>query len=205
MITNNLHVIAAICGNFYQESTVNPGIWENLTPNASGYGLGQWTDNSQVSRRTALFNWLDANNYSHDDGIGQLKFLLYENVWNVLGANGLNSIYSNLAAYLTTTETNIDFLTMEFMYHWEGISDETEQVRIQFAYDAYNFMISGETYRERWFIGNEYNSRNEALWNSLRIMDFFLEEEPEPTEEEILAIVRTALRRRRKGGGIIVF
>ena len=37
-ISSNLYVIAAICGNFYQESTVNPGIWEGLTPNAPGYG-----------------------------------------------------------------------------------------------------------------------------------------------------------------------
>ena len=64
---NNLYVIAAICGNFYQESTVNPGVWEGLDPNNPGFGLGQWTDNPPiVMRRTALFNWLDNNNYSHD-------------------------------------------------------------------------------------------------------------------------------------------
>ena len=81
-ITTNLYVIAAICGNFWQESTVNPGIWEGLTPNAPGYGLGQWTDNPPVvMRRTALFNWLQANGYAQDSGPGQLAFLVYENLW----------------------------------------------------------------------------------------------------------------------------
>ena len=67
--TSNLKVVAAICGNFFQESGVNPGIWENLTPGAPGYGLGQWTDNPpNVYRRTALFNWLSANGYAQDSG-----------------------------------------------------------------------------------------------------------------------------------------
>ena len=82
MITNNLYVIAAICGNFFQESTVNPGIWEDLRPDSPGYGLGQWTDNPPVvARRTALFNWLDANGFSRDSGEGQLQFLIHEDLW----------------------------------------------------------------------------------------------------------------------------
>ena len=42
------NAIAALCGNMEAESTINPGIWENLSqttvPDVSrGYGLVQWT------------------------------------------------------------------------------------------------------------------------------------------------------------------
>lgn len=40
--------VAAICANMQAESTINPGIWESLTPSTDpeashGYGLCQWT------------------------------------------------------------------------------------------------------------------------------------------------------------------
>lgn len=40
--------VAGILGNMQAESTINPGIWENLTPSTTpgaivGYGLCQWT------------------------------------------------------------------------------------------------------------------------------------------------------------------
>lgn len=41
-----LNGVAAILGNMQTESTINPGIWENLSPfdvNYGGYGLVQWT------------------------------------------------------------------------------------------------------------------------------------------------------------------
>lgn len=211
MITNNLHVIAAICGNFYQESTVNPGIWENLTPNAPGYGLGQWTDNPpQVMRRTALFNWLDANGYSHDSGEGQLRFLMYENIW--IPTLITQSAYNTLTDYLQSTSTNISDLVLEFMHHWEGINDNSFNTRYQAALHFYDVFINDDGTRLPWFTGNYYLSMDyESSDNALHIKDFFLEEEPtppeppEPTEDEILAIVRVALKRRKKGGGIIVF
>lgn len=42
------NAVAAICGNMQAESTINPGIWEGLTPTSTpnvsvGYGLVQWT------------------------------------------------------------------------------------------------------------------------------------------------------------------
>lgn len=33
-----LHAIAGLLGNTQTESTHNPGIWQNLTPNKGGYG-----------------------------------------------------------------------------------------------------------------------------------------------------------------------
>ncbi len=44
----SLNGVAAICANMQAESTINPGIWESLTPTTTpdvsvGYGLCQWT------------------------------------------------------------------------------------------------------------------------------------------------------------------
>lgn len=49
--------IQAICGmlgNMQTESTLNPGIWQNLTPGTGGYGLVQWTPYTKYS------NWAGA-------------------------------------------------------------------------------------------------------------------------------------------------
>ena len=65
----SLYTCAAICGNFFGESGVNPGrveigvtITDLADPNQyGGYGLGQWTNNPNTGlvRRTNLITWLD--------------------------------------------------------------------------------------------------------------------------------------------------
>ena len=209
MITNNLYVIAAICGNFWQESTVNPGIWENRTVGAPGFGLGQWTDNPpQVMRRTALFDWLDANNYPHDSGDGQLEFLMYENLW--IPSLIQQSAYNTLNEYLTTSSTNLYNLVTEFMFHWEGIDDGTDLVRYNMAEDFLQELQNDNGERMPWYSSNDFNTVNYARWNSLRIKDFFIGYVPPtpptpPTDDELIAMLKTALKRRNKGGIMIVF
>ena len=213
-ICTNLYVIAAICGNFYQESTVNPGIWEGLTVGNPGFGLGQWTDNPpSVMRRTALFNWLDAHGYSHDSGDGQLEFLVYENIW--IPSLFTPSAYATLSDFFASTSTNLSDLTREWMYHWEGIDDGTFSVRYSAAQAFYDKFIHDDGSRLPWFTGNYYLSGPpdylDSGDNALRIMDFFLGSEPpppgpvEPTEEEIIAIVRAALKKKQKGGVFILW
>lgn len=172
--STNLYVIAAICGNFWQESTVNPGVWEGLTPGNPGYGLGQWTDNAQVSRRTALFNYLSANGYSQDSGFGQLKFFIYEDVWNVLGAGGHTSSYSNLTDYLSSTSNSLRDLTLEFMYHWEGINDGTEAIRYDAAVRYLTLFENDDGIRVPWYASNSLLGVSESGANALHVMDFFL-------------------------------
>lgn len=38
-----VNAISAILGNMQTESTINPGLWENLEPYGRGFGLVQWT------------------------------------------------------------------------------------------------------------------------------------------------------------------
>ena len=205
-IASNLHVIAAICGNFYQESTVNPGIWENLTVGAPGFGLGQWTDNPpQVMRRTALFNWLDANGYSRDSGPGQLRFLVYENSWLTTGPGGVVSRFTSLTDFLGSQSTDLQMLTEEFYHHWEGIEDGTLQIRYNFALDAVDAFSNDDGTRWPWYSSNSYNSVIYAKRNSLLIKDYFLGDSPEePTEEELLAILAYIRRKKGKIGGIYI-
>lgn len=59
--------IAGLLGNEQTESSINPGIWQNLDEGnySLGYGLVQWTPATNIT------DWLDANGYARDDGFAQ--------------------------------------------------------------------------------------------------------------------------------------
>ena len=205
--TNNLKVVAAICGNFFQESGVNPGIWENLTVGAPGFGLGQWTDNPpQVMRRTALFNWLDSNGFSRDSGQGQMEFLIYEDIW--VPSLITQSAYNTLSDYFNSSSTSIQDLVLEFMYHWEGINDGTDTTRIQEANRFYNIFINDDEIRQPWTARNGYLTQLECDNNALLIKDFLYTTSPTPptpptpipvTDEELIALFKRAIYLKKKG------
>lgn len=191
-ISTNLYVIAAICGNFWQESQVNPGAWENWTVNSPGYGLGQWTDNPPtVMRRTALFDWMQGQGYYVDDGNGQLEFLVYENLW--IPTLIQQSAYNTLTDYFQSTSTNLSDLVYEWMYHWEGINDGSYQNRYTFASVALNAFQNDGGVRQPWTAGNYQITMQQALDNALLIKDFFIGTPP-PTPPG-----PTPPRKKRKG------
>ena len=69
------NAIAGMMGNMQVESTINPGIWQNLTPNPNlGWGLVQWTPSTNFT------DWAQANGFDNDDGDAQLKWLREETV-----------------------------------------------------------------------------------------------------------------------------
>lgn len=69
-----LEAIAAMLGNMEAESTINPGIWENLDAGNTngGFGLVQWTP------ATKYFTWCEDNNLSPTDIDANLQRILYE-------------------------------------------------------------------------------------------------------------------------------
>jgi len=201
-MNSSLQVIAAICGNFYQESGINPGIWENLTVGAPGFGLGQWTDSPPtVMRRTALFDWLDANGYARDSGEGQLKFLVHENIW--VPSLISQSSYNTLTEFLNSSDTNTRNLTLEFMYHWEGINDGTDNIRIEEAERIYNLFLADDGTRRPWTATNSYLTQTETDNNALLIKDFFSGAMP-LTDEEIITIFRKIMKSKKERGGFFV-
>lgn len=64
------NAIAGMLGNMQKESTINPGIWQNLNPNPSlGWGLVQWTPSTNFT------DWAAANGYANDSGDAQLIWI----------------------------------------------------------------------------------------------------------------------------------
>ena len=132
------YVVAAILGNWMQESSVNPGIWESLipcpwdymhtqNPMAGGYGLGQWTNTARSNMRCLnLHNYVISKGYQDGQADGQLMFLGQEDIWNLTSPRlGL----PNLRSFLESTSTDLESLTFDFLICWEGINDGTFPVR----------------------------------------------------------------------------
>lgn len=176
----NVFVVAAICGNWWVESGVNPGIWENLTVGAPGYGLGQWTDittqSGSVYRRTQLFNYLSANGYAQDSGDGQLAFFLYENYW-IPGSSYYGNLFTDLQDFLSyvpasPTNQELETLTYAFQQGWE-MPIAAQPIRYQYALDVLNYLVNNiNNPRVPWVSGNYYLPAGDRYSNCMLIYDY---------------------------------
>lgn len=173
---SSMYVVAAICGNWWQESGINPGVYESLrvvplTDNSvyGGYGLGQWTNSVQYSvyRRTALVEWLRANGYADDSPEGQVAFMYHENYWIPKQHSGG---YTSLQSFLQSTSTDLAALTAAFLDAWEGIySDAQFQLRYANAQRVFDYIRehAQDANITTWAIGNRYLSEDERLNNAV--------------------------------------
>ncbi|MBR4973132.1 MAG: hypothetical protein IKY45_01560 [Clostridia bacterium] len=126
------NVIAAMCGNFIQESGINPERYETT---GEGYGIGQWS----FDRKRLLFEWLDNNGYSRTDGNAQCEYVLVENKWYpTLDPHG----HPDLQSFLNDTTSSLSELVESWYYAWEspGSSDNTLPIRQQYAIEALAYM-----------------------------------------------------------------
>ena len=126
------YVVAAMCGNWYGESYVCPGVWESFIvcpwdymhtrdPLAGGFGFGQWTNTDPGNMRCLnLHNWVTANGYADGDGTGQLLFMGVEDIWNLTSPR---LHIPNLKAFFDSTSTDLESLCFDFLICWEGIND----------------------------------------------------------------------------------
>ena len=178
----SIEVISAICGNWYHESNINPGIYEGLqvvplTDNSvyGGYGLGQWTNNSQVHRRTELVEWLRSNGYADDSGEGQLEYMIVENVWYPVYEA---SAYTDLHDFLYTSDTNIADLTHAFCRGWEGIHDASWDDRVTYANQCYNYILAHaqDSSINTWYKGNNWLNTNQILNNAVLVYRYLNDE-----------------------------
>lgn len=168
------YVAAAIAGNMWQESTLSPGVWENLSPGLptdllKGYGLGQWTNTGGDThgRLYQLLTWLSDNGYASDDGDGQLAFLIHENVWFT------NSEYpfSSLEDFLKSDSTDIEMLTHAYNLCWEGIHDISWDNRVTYARQCYDYIVThaNDTTITMWYNENTYLSTEQRLNNAVML------------------------------------
>lgn len=127
--------IAAMLGNMETESSINPGIWQNLTENPSnGYGLVQWTP------ATKYTDWCDENGLEPSHMASALQRIEYE-LENHL--QWFPSDYSDMtfAEFKASTASVYD-LALVFLANYERPADPTQPQRGTQAESWYEFLRS---------------------------------------------------------------
>lgn len=169
----SIYVVSAILGNFWQESGINPGIWEGLKPGnwtdlRKGFGLGQWTNvlGDTHGRLYQLHKYLSENGYEDDSGPGQAKFIVDENLWISINEA---SDFKDLQSFLNSTSTDIAYLTHAWCAGWEGIHDESWDLRVDYAKRVYDYISehAQDSSITSWISGNRYISTTETLNNAV--------------------------------------
>lgn len=182
------YVVAAICGNWYRESGINPGVYENLNVVPltelvyGGYGLGQWTNvyNEQTgrwtTRRTDLVLWLREHGYADDSGDGQMEYFIEEGVWHITpGSYGYKwrDKYPTLESFLKSTSTDLLELTEAFLNCWEIGNTGLMEHRYPNAQKVLAWIeAQGNMNPIDWYKGNRYLPDNERLNNCLLVWNF---------------------------------
>lgn len=117
------NAIAGMLGNMQSESTINPGIWQNLdSGNMSlGYGLVQWTPASKY------INWANDNGYDIKDGYAQLIWI--DEVTASYGQWIPTSTYNFSWAEFKTSLQSPEYLASAFLKNFERAGVEVEANR----------------------------------------------------------------------------
>ena len=140
----NIYVAAAICGNWWEESTLNPARWQGDNTQSDyhvighGYGLGQWTNvlNDPDGRLWQLYQYIVVDHAgSMTSGPLQVDFFIDENYWQETGAA---TGFATLGDFLNSQSQNLDLLTDAFCEGWEGIPAQT--VRRQHAAEILTYL-----------------------------------------------------------------
>lgn len=121
----SLNAVCGMLGNMQRESTINPGIWQDLDEgNTSlGYGLVQWTP------ATNYINWCDSNGLTPSHMDSNLKRIIYEL------ENGLQ--YYSTADYpesfreFSVSTKSVEYLVTAFLKNYERAGVEALDERIE--------------------------------------------------------------------------
>lgn len=142
----SLNAIAGLLGNMQHESTINPGIWENLDEGNTSRGLGlvQWTP------ATKLISWAADNGYpDYTDIDCQLDRILWEleNGEQYYATSG----YPESFTEFSQSEQTPYYLACAFAWNYErswtvlyGTEEEKEALKVQRGTSAtrwYNFLV----------------------------------------------------------------
>lgn len=194
------YVIAAICGCWVRESGINPGIFESLRvvpwdavwgeygANTGGYGLGQWTNTGgdHHGRLWQLHTWVTGAGYQDGDGVGQLAFLIHENVW--YNSSQQRGSYRTLTEFLESDSTNLEDLVWDFLASWEGVPGDAYAERVENAKKCLAHIQAHKDDKPtdyQWISNNTYLSWTDSL-NNLMCVYFGLNGyvPPGPTPEK---------------------
>ena len=132
----SLNAIAAVCGNAQYESTINPGIWQNLTVGTGGYGLVQWTPASKY------LNFCEERSLEPSS----MESAVARMVWEVANNQqwGTTSVYPISFQTFIHSELSPYYLAMAFLYNYEKPDNLNQPARGTAAEHWYT-VFSGES------------------------------------------------------------
>lgn len=132
----SLNAICGLLGNFVKESTINPGVWENLDDSnpSGGYGLAQWTPSTNWT------NYAIAQGWAIDDGDKQLEFCDTDPISNYIPT----SEYPITLANFKTSDWTPEQLASAWLYNYEraGVLAEEDRRRwARYYYDLFEGIV----------------------------------------------------------------
>lgn len=128
------NAIAAMLGNMESESTINPGIWEDLDPFVGGYGLVQWTPYTNYS------DW--AGDGWQDNGQKEMDRIIYELDNHLQWIS--TSLYPMSFQEFTTSEKPPAYLAQAFLYNYERPDVKPQPIRSTRANYWYQYITGQE-------------------------------------------------------------
>lgn len=133
-----LNAIAGMLGNMQQESTLSPGIWQDLDSSwvEGGHGLVGWTPSTRIT------NWLSAHGYGPDDGDGQCAKIIEEWLHPEIESVWVERGYAISFDEFTKSTESADFLASVFMDNYENPGWPAESNRRQYALYWYEWLLN---------------------------------------------------------------
>lgn len=133
-----INAVCGMLGNMQTESSINPGIWQNLDEGnlELGYGLVQWTP------ATKFLNWCTANNLPPGEMNSNLDRILWEVTNN---EQWIPTTAYNYSFYDFTQSTDTPYnLGLAFLACYERPQDPNQPIRGTQASEWYTY-LSGIT------------------------------------------------------------
>ena len=126
-----VNAISAMFGNMQTESTLNPGIWENLDPFAGGYGLVQWTPYTNYS------DW--AGEDWQDNGQKEMERIIYELEKHLQWIS--TSLYPMTFREFSQSNKPPAYLAQAFLYNYERPTVKPQPARSKQAEYWYEYLV----------------------------------------------------------------
>lgn len=127
--------ICAMLGNMQRESTINPGLWQNMDEGNTSLGLGlvQWTP------ATNLINWCEDRGYDYLSIGSQCMRIIYE-LENGLQYYATDN-YPETFKEFTKSTKSLSYLTTAFLKNYERAGVEALDERIENAEYWYDYLV----------------------------------------------------------------
>lgn len=141
-----INAMAGILGNAQIESTINPGIWQNLDEGnlELGYGLVQWTP------ATKYLDWCDQQRIEPSEMSSAVDRINLEAAYKIQYAPSAKwPAPKTFKEYLQSTDYSPEDMASIFLYNYERPGDPlaTEERRRQYAAYWYTFLGGADKFK----------------------------------------------------------